>query len=286
MKKRYAFILCCLVVLSTIIINTPATWLSPLVWRYSKGLISFERAWGTVWQGTAQIRIHRSEKETLLIPEVIAWDLTLNKQNNVLNAIINFQSAALNTPIQLILSSTLDKTDKQLIDKQLIDKGLIDSLINPVILIQLSSGQYQLPIDSLSYLGAPFNTIKPSGKALFAWSRLTHLSNSPNLPAVDFRIAIHQLRTILTGTALLGHYNLWVAPENNIGWLLTLKTASEAVPLEAKLILSGTGKISTQGGVWFELHAKGSTPTAQEQLSTLLNFLGRKEGSKYVLRIQ
>ncbi|MEN9911819.1 MAG: hypothetical protein RI956_263 [Pseudomonadota bacterium] len=286
MKKRYVFILCCSVILSTIIGNAPATWLSPFVWYYSKGFISFERTWGTVWQGTAQIRIHRSEKETLLMPEVIAWSLTLNKQNNALNAVINVQSAALSRPIQLILSSTLGNSDKSLINKRFTDKGFIDSLINPVILIQLSSGQYQLPIDSLSYLGAPFNTIKPSGNALLAWNSLIYLSNSPDLPAVDFRIAINQLRTVLTGTALLGDYNLLVTPEANTGWLLTLKTTSEAVPLKTKLILSGTGKLSTEGVVWFELRAKGSTATAQEQLSTLLNFLGRKEGDEYVLRIQ
>jgi general secretion pathway protein N len=291
MKKRYVFILCCSVILSIVVINAPAIWLSSFVWHYSKGLISLERTWGTVWQGTTQIRIHRSEKETLLMPEAITWHLTLNRQNTVLNAVISLQSAALSTPVQLVLSSTLDNSDKSLInkrftDKGLIDKGFIDSLINPAILIQLSSGQYQLPIDSLSYLGAPFNTIKPSGQASLAWSRLTHLSSSRDLPVVDFRIGINQLRTLLTGTMLLGHYNLLATSERNTGWLLTLKTRGEVVPLETKLILSGTGKLFVQGGASFELRAKGSTPTVQEQLSTLLSFLGRKEGDEYVLRIQ
>ncbi len=273
MKKRYAFILCCSVILSIIFINAPAAWLSPFVWNYSKGLISFERTWGTVWQGTAQIRIHRSEKETLLIPEVIAWDLTLNRQNSILKAVINLQSAALDTPVQLILSNNSNK-------------NLIDSLISPAMLIQLSSGQYQLPIDSLSYLGAPFNTLKPSGNALFAWTSFTYLSRSHDLPAVNFRIAINQLRSSLTGSVLLGHYNLFAIPEGNRNWLLTLKTRSEAMPLETKLILSGTGNLSVQGSGQFELHAKGSTPAVQEQLGILLSFLGRKEGDEYVLRIQ
>jgi general secretion pathway protein N len=286
MKKRYVFILCCSVILSIVVINAPAIWLSSFVWHYSKGLISLERTWGTVWQGTTQIRIHRSEKETLLMPEAITWHLTLNRQNTVLNAVISLQSAALTTPVQLVLSSTLGNSDKFLINKRFTDKGLIDSLINPVIFIQLSSGQYQLPIDSLSYLGAPFNTIKPSGQALLAWSRLTHLSSSRDFPVVDFRIGINQLRTLLTGTTILGHYNLLATSESNTGWLLTLKTRGGAVPLETKLILSGTGKLFVQGGASFELRAKGSTPTVQEQLSTLLSFLGRKEGDGYVLRIQ
>ncbi|MEY3995928.1 MAG: hypothetical protein RL344_271 [Pseudomonadota bacterium] len=281
MKKRYVFILCCSVILSIVVINAPAIWLSSFVWRYSKGLISLERTWGTVWQGTTQIRIHRSEKETLLMPEAITWHLTLNRQNTVLNAVISLQSAALSTPVQLVLSSTLGISDKSLINKD-----FIDSLINPAILIQLSSGQYQLPINSLSYLGAPFNTIKPSGQALLAWSRLTHLSSSRDLPVVDFRIGINQLRTLLTGTTFLGHYDLLAIFEKNTGWLLTLKTRSDALPLETKLILSGTGKLFVQGGASFELRAKGSTPTVQEQLSTLLSFLGRKEGNEYVLRVQ
>jgi general secretion pathway protein N len=270
MKKRYLFILSCAVVLSVIVLNAPAAWLSPLVWRYSKGMVSLERSWGSIWQGTAQLRIHRSGKETLLIPETVSWDFRLNTATNPLKVTINLKSNALKQAVTINVQRVSDST-----------------FFKPVLSTTISAGTYHLPIQHLSDLGAPFNTLKPSGNAVLSWNEFTHLSNQLFIPMINATIDIQQLRMSITGDLVLGSYRLLATPASESNWFLSLNTLDETLPSNTKLILNGVGKVlsSKQLPIQFELRAKAATTTGEESVNVLLNLLGRKEGAEHVLRI-
>lgn len=274
MKKIYIFILYSTVVCSIVCINAPAAWLSPLIWHYTQGLISFENTWGTIWQGATQLRIHRSEKETLLLPHAIKWDIHFNTFYKTFSIDINLQSTAFSKPIQIILNL-----------------GLNISFIQPTIAINVSSGVYQLSINQLNYLGAPFNTLNFSGDALIAWNQFTYAIHQPQLPQVN--IYINHLRTGITGNNILGNYTLFITPthkDNFLQYLLILTTQSNQsnwALVKSPLILNGKGNISFQtlpNTGQFELRAKAFAPMYRDSLNTLLNLIGKKEGEEYVLR--
>jgi general secretion pathway protein N len=279
MKKRYILALCTTVVTAVIVINAPAAWLSPWVMHYSQGKVSFERSWGTIWQGTAELRIHRSSKESLLVPHPIHWDLGLRLFDShseptlptglELNATV--KSAALTAPIQLAIKRSLSVN------------------ANSPIQLTASSGQYQLPMNTLNSLGAPFNTLKLKGNVSIAWGEINHLNTLKRPPVVAMTLLASQLRTVVTGEEVLGDYELRIKPstyaESAPSRLdLILSTRQDITPAPT-LLLNGTGSVNSQGSLQFELHAK-TNHTANERLNALLSFLGRREGDENVLRIQ
>jgi general secretion pathway protein N len=265
MKKRYVLGVCSAVVLGILVLKAPAEWLSPWVSHYSRGTVSFERSWGTVWQGAAQLRVHRSSKETVLLPQPIAWDLGVRKADVGVEVSATIQSAALAALVKLTGTRALSW--------------------NTPIHIAVAAGQYQLPVNSLNSLGAPFNTIKPSGQVSVSWREFTQISTNTTPPAATLSLDITRLRTALTGADILGDYQLSMTPVADSRWSLNLITRNDTAHIPA-LILNGSGSASAQGAIQFELRAKVAHPETSQHLGALLNFLGRNEGEEHVLRIQ
>ncbi len=254
MKKRYAALLCAAVVASVLLVNAPSAWLAPVVKHYSQGTVSFAQSWGTVWQGSALLRIHRSDKEVLHVPQPLAWVLDLS-QILRLKARITASSAALEAPVAL----QVDRTQ-----------------------LRVDAGQYQLPATSLSTLGAPFNTLKPTGNITLAWQAFELNTASNAAPALNARVSVKDLRMDLTGNDILGDYQLSASPTAGNRWAITLTTSN---PAQAALLLTGSGQAGLSGGTQFELESKAAATPAPPRVQTLLNFLGRRQGDAYVLRI-
>jgi general secretion pathway protein N len=253
-KKRYLLLLCGTVALSVAAVQAPAAWLGWAVQHYSQGAVSFAHSWGTVWAGSAQCLIRRSERESLLVPQPIAWTLT-EVAPFATQATLTVSSAALQTPVALRLTGS----------------G-----------VAVDAGQYSLPADSLNTLGAPFNTLKPTGAVAVNWGAFQTSLNASTPPTVPLTVSVQGLRSSVTGDQPLGNYAVALAPTAGNRWTIALSTTN---PDTAALLLSGTGSAGLTGNPQFELTAKAATPAAEQRLQALLNFLGRKQGDAYVLRV-
>ncbi len=259
MKKRTIALLIGLIVISVLIVNAPAAWLSPAIRKASHGTVDFSNSWGTVWNGSAQLLIRRSDKETLQIPQALAWRLSIDSVLSQ-SATVTLNSTALKMPVRLDIKGNA---------------------------VQVDAGQYHLPAGSLNTLGAPFNTLKPSGDVRLNWTAFTTTLDAKAAPAVPLSINIQSLRSGVTGGQVLGDYTVTATPKATTlanRWAIDLQTvANPAAP--ATLLLTGSGELGLIGPPLFELKAKAATPEARQRLQALLNFLGRRQGDEYVLRV-
>jgi general secretion pathway protein N len=254
MKKRYAALLCAAVVLLVLVVNAPAAWLAPLVKHYSQGTVSFAQSWGTVWRGNAMLTLHRSDKEVLNVPQALAWTLDVSQLFS-LSAQLILTSPALQAPVSVDLSPST---------------------------VGVAAGHYSLPADSLSSMGAPFNTLKPTGDIALRWQAFEILTANQTPPSVPLTVTVKALRMALTGADVLGDYVANVTPQAGKRWAITLATSN---PNQAALLLTGKGQLGLNDAPQFELESKAANPQAQMRLQTLLNFLGRRQDEVYVLKI-
>lgn len=254
MKKRYAALLCAAVVASVLLVNAPAAWLAPLVKHYTQGTVSFAQSWGTVWQGSALLNIHRSNKEVMHVPQPLAWTLDLSQGLN-LTILLTLNSAALTSPVRLHLDNST---------------------------LRIDGGQYQLPADSLNTLGAPFNTLKPSGNIALNWQAFNLNASNVVAPAVIVHLNVQDLRMSLTGHDVLGDYQISATPISGSLWAIALSTSN---PSQAALLLNGSGQVGLNRTIRFELESTARVAPAPPRVQTLLNFLGRRQANRYVMRI-
>jgi hypothetical protein len=190
----------------------------------------------------------------LIVPQPLAWTLDLT-QILSLKASILLNSAALQTPVSIHMENNT---------------------------LSVAPGQYSLPADSLNTLGAPFNTLKSTGQIALRWAAFEHAIASNTPPAVAISLTVHHLRMALTGDEALGDYMLDVKPSANGRWTLVLMTSN---PAQAALLLKGSGQLGFNSPPQFELESKSATAQTPPRLQTLLNFLGRRQGDVYILKI-
>jgi general secretion pathway protein N len=267
MKKRYIFALCAATSVAVLLIKAPAAWLSPVLSHYTQGAVSFEHAWGSVWHGTAQVRIQRSSKEAIVLPQAVSWDLHLIHPDSGIALKATVKSTALLAPLDLNLNRNQGGQ----------------------AVLTISAGQYHLPVNNLNSLGAPFNTLQLAGDVSLAWAAITQPLSAKTPPAVPLTMNVNRLRSVITGDTVLGDYRLSASPSAvntaaALRWDLTLSTPSDTNP--ASLLLNGSGQLTLPNKLSFELHAKPSDAAAKQRLGALLNFLGRKEGEEHVLRLR
>ena len=259
-------------------VYAPAAWLSPALSHASRGTLSFHESWGTAWAGAARIKITRSDKETLVLAQPLHWRLDA--------------SSVWHGNVVLALTSA----------------DLLESVAQPVgirvekpwrtdAVAQISQGRFLLPVQSLASLGAPFNTLRLSGQAQLVWSALTLALNAPPKLQNPVSVRVSQLKSTLTGDMALGDYALDIRSAQADADVLALSLSTTSP--SAALILAGTGKVSihslskhtvsTQKAPTrpqFDLRASAKDADAMIKLGALLNFLGRRQGDEWVLRVE
>lgn len=231
-----------LVVVATVLAFLPAAWLGPLVERQTGGRLTLGDAQGTLWRGSAFVggAPGVGGAVTPLLPGRFSWTLS---------------------PLVVLgqVSMTLENPQ---------------ALANPVRVEgswsqwQVNAGELLLPAEGLSGLGAPLNTLAPSGRIRLTWNTLDLLRQE--------RMVTLQGRTVLSMSDMgsrmspvkpLGSYEMimdWRGPQAD----LTLRTVRGA------LLLSGSGIL--QNG---RLRFKGEATVAdgyEDALGTLLNLLGQR----------
>lgn len=145
---------------------------------------------------------------------------------------------------------------------------------------EISQSSVLLPAERLIALGAPLNTIRPSGQMHLSWQSLKLTVNSKGW-LIDGRMQLNmtEIASALSPVKPLGAYRLQLDWQGDQA-LLELATIS------GPLILSGKGMIANQH---LQFSGEASAQQGQqERLAMLLNLLGqrRQVGNKNIYALE
>ncbi len=238
----------------TVLAFLPATWLGEIVETRTQGRLTLGDAQGTLWRGSAFIggAAESSGAVTPLLPGRFSWRLS---------------------PMAL-----LGQVDLQLENPE--------ALSQPVTVAgswsewQVSPATVNVPADRLAGLGAPLNTLAPSGAMQLSWSTLG-LVRAGNAVDVQGRtlLAMNDMGSRMAPVKPLGSYELtmdWAGQQAQ----LSLRTVRGA------LLLSGTGSLD-KGRFQFSGQAQAADGY-EETLGNLLNLLGQRRmvGGKNIIALE
>jgi general secretion pathway protein N len=238
----------------TLVAFLPAAWMAPAIEAQTGGRLTLGDAQGTLWRGSAFIGGAPSGADpvTPLLPGRFSWRLSPLVLLGQVDAQIE-NPAALSQPVR-ITGSWYEW--------------------------QVSSSEIALPAERLAGLGAPLNTIQPSGSMRLAWSPL-QLAREGQQVALGGSMTLHMddIASRLSPIKPLGAYQLimdWRGQQAQ----LALKT------VKGPMLLSGTGSL-TNGRLQFSGKAEAEAGQ-EEKLANLLNLLGqrRQEGDKTVIALE
>ena len=226
----------------TVFAFLPASWLGSIVERQTGGRLTLGDAQGTLWNGSAFIGGAPGEggAVTPLLPGRFSWRLS---------------------PLVLV-----GRVDMQLENPQALAQPV--SIAGSWSQWQVSAGQLLLPAEGLAGLGAPLNTLVPSGVLRLSWNRLD-LVRQPNSVTVTGRttLSMNDMGSRMAPIKPLGSYEMmmdWRGQQAD----LVLRTVRGA------LLLSGNGTL--QNG---RLRFSGQASAAdgyEETLGNMLNLLGQR----------
>jgi general secretion pathway protein N len=238
----------------TLMVFLPAAWMAPAIEAQTGGRLTLGDAQGTLWHGSAFVGGAPSGADpvTPLLPGRFSWRLSPMVLLGQVDAQIE-NPAALSQPVR-ITGSWYEW--------------------------QVSPSEIALPAERLAGLGAPLNTIQPSGSMRLAWSPL-QLAREGQQIALGGSMTLHMddIASRLSPVKPLGAYQLimdWRGQEAQ----LALKT------VRGPMLLSGAGSLKS-GRLQFSGKAEAEEGQ-EEKLANLLNLLGqrRQEGDKNVIALE
>lgn len=243
-----------LVMLLAALMSLPASWLVPLVERATSGRVSLGDPEGSVWRGSAFIGAAGGSDEPLvpLLPGRFQWTLSRLALFGIVDASVRNDSA-LTWPVAISGSWS----------RQTIGPGSVN-----------------LPADRLAALGAPLNTVRPSGLMTLSWQALT-ITRMADGAQIEGRMQLDmtQIASALSPVKPLGAYRMHVDWQGNTA-RIDLKS------LSGPLLLEGEGAI-VNGRLRF--HGQAWAQEGEEQrLAILLNLLGqrRRVGNRNVIALE
>jgi general secretion pathway protein N len=241
------------VVLTTLVF-LPASWMALALERQTAGRLTLGDAQGSLWRGSAFIGAAPSGAEpiTPLLPGRFSWRLS---------------------PLVL-----LGRVDARLENPAALSQPV--SITGSWNQWQVSPAAIILPAERLASLGAPLNTVQPSGEMKLSWNplQLTRRGNSMEVTGL-MTLEMNDIASRLSPIKPLGSYSLtfdWRGQQA----LLALTT------VRGPMLLSGSGKIDG-GHMRFSGKAQAQ-PGQEERLANLLNLLGqrRSEGGKDYIALE
>ncbi len=238
----------------TVLAFLPATWLGSIVEEQTGGRLTLGDAQGTLWRGSAFVggAAGASGAVTPLLPGRFSWRLS-----------------------PMVLLGQVDMTLEN-----------PEALSQPVNLAgswsqwQVSPASLLLPAERLAGLGAPLNTLAPSGTMKLSWSTL-QLARADKTVAVNGRtlLTLDDMGSRLAPIKPLGSYEMTMDWRDRQAQL-SLRTVRGA------LLLSGTGALE-QGRFRFSGQAQAADGY-EETLGNLLNLLGQRRmvGGKKITALE
>jgi general secretion pathway protein N len=231
-----------LAVIVTILVFLPAAWLGPMVERQTGGRLTLGDAQGTLWRGSAFVGGAPGEggAVTPLLPGRFSWRLS---------------------PLVLFGQVSMDLANSQALTQPVRISGSWSQW-------QVSAGELLLPAEGLSGLGAPLNTLAPSGAIKLSWN-LLDIARQGQAVAVSGRtvLSLSDMGSRMSPIKPLGSYEMamdWRGQEAD----LSLRTVRGA------LLLSGSGALE-HGHLRFSGQA-AAADGYEDTLGNLLNLLGQR----------
>jgi general secretion pathway protein N len=240
-----------LAVALTVLAFLPAAWLGPMIESQTDGRLTLGDAQGTLWRGSAFVggAAGVNGAVTPLLPGRFSWELS---------------------PMVLLGQVKVHLSNPEALTQPLSVRGSWSHW-------QLSAGELLLPASGLAGLGAPLNTLAPSGNMRLGWSSLD-LERLGQAIAIRGRTVLHMrdMGSRMSQVNPLGSYELamdWQGQQAQ----LNLSTVRGA------LLLSGTGTLE-QGRLRFSGQAQAADGY-EDTLGNLLNLLGQRrliDGKKII----
>ncbi|MFL6711248.1 MAG: type II secretion system protein N [Massilia sp.] len=254
---KRAVLWCCaaaLAVLATVLVCFPASWLAPMVEQQTGGRLTLGDAQGTLWSGSAFIGGAPGEggSVTPLLPGRFSWHLS---------------------PLVLFGHVSLDVSNSEAFSQPVHVEGSWSQW-------QVSPAELLLPAAGLAGLGAPLNTLAPSGTMRLSWTTL-ELVRQPGSVTVNGRttLSMSDMGSRMSPVKPLGSYQL-VMDWRGARAQLALSTVRGA------LLLSGSGALE-HGRLQFSGQARAADGY-EESLGNMLNLLGQRRlvGGKNIIALE
>lgn len=242
--------------LAVTLLWAPARWLAWGLHQASQGRVMLHSPRGTVWQGSAQLALSggAGSLDRQALPGRLAWALRPSSQGLALRLQAD---CCMREPLQLQLNAGLGQWG-----------------------LQLNNHQSEWPAALLTGLGAPWNTLQPQGQLQLRTEALQlqwaagrlQWQGQAVLRAQDMSSRLSTLRP-------MGSYQVQVSSP----------AQGSATPQVQLSTLSGPLQLSGQGQ-WLgdRLRFSGQAVAAEGQednLSNLLNIIGRRDGTRSLLSL-
>jgi general secretion pathway protein N len=243
MKRALLWIgLTVLAVAVTVLLFLPAAWLGPMVERQTGGRLTLGDAQGTLWRGSAFVGGAAGEggAVTPLLPGRFSWRLS---------------------PLVLFGQVNMDLANEKALAQPVRISGSWSQW-------QVSAGELLLPAEGLAGLGAPLNTLAPSGVIKLSWN-LLDIARQGQTVAVQGRtvLSLTDMGSRMSPVKPLGSYEVamdWRGQQAD----MALRTVRGA------LLLSGSGTLQN-GRLRFSGQAQAADGY-EDTLGNLLNLLGQR----------
>jgi general secretion pathway protein N len=241
-------------VVFTLLTFLPATWLAPLLETQTGGRLTLGDAQGTLWSGSAYIGAAPGVNNpvTPLLPGRFSWKVSPTVLLGNVDVLLE-NADALTQPVRI--GGTWTRC-------------------------QISHATLTLPAERLAALGAPLNTIRPSGEMRLSWQLLQLAYENANLKLTGtMRLSMNDVASRLSPVNPLGDYDVKI-DWNGMDADVTLKT------VKGKMLLEGAGKVRN-GRLQFSGTARADTGQ-EEKLANLLYLLGqrRNQGDKEIISLE
>jgi len=227
----------------TILAFAPASWLDYALEYQTAGRVALGDVQGSLWNGSAFIGVAESKNTDLtpLLPGRFVWHLAPMLLLGQIELTLE-NAASLQTPVHL--SGNFRR-------------------------LQVSPGTLILPSERLAGLGAPLNTLKPSGQITLAWDALDLTWQSGNV-AIEgtMKLTMHDMASALSPVKPLGSYLMTFDWQGQ-------SAAIELKSLQGPLLLSGSGTL-VQDRLQFSGQAEAQQGQ-EDRLVNLLNLLGQRK---------
>lgn len=234
--------------------QAPARWLTAWVHSSTQGRVDLQDVRGTVWQGSARLRLTGGEgsHDLAAMPGRLSWQLRP-------------QGAALHA--ELLADCCMQQALQ--VQVQLLPGW-------DGVHVAVTDHQSVWPASLLAGWGAPWNTVQPEGQL--------------HLVTQGLAVQLQAARSAMVGSAWLEARALssrlsTLRPMGSYRFTLTGGALPSCVleTLDGSLRLSGTGQW-VAGRLHFDGEASAA-PERQEALSNLLNIIGRRDGARAIIKV-
>ncbi|MFZ6846667.1 type II secretion system protein N [Undibacterium sp. RuRC25W] len=238
----------------TILFLLPASWMGVLIERQTHGRLCLGDVQGSFWSGSAFVGVAATANDpvTPLFPGRFSWEIS---------------------PLILLTQIDLELQNSESLSAPLKVSGNFSEW-------HVSPASIVLPTERLEGLGAPLNTIGPSGNLHLSWNNLQFTREGTLLSAQgQLQLDLAEMASRLSPVRPLGSYKMSFDLH---GTSADVNLITQTGPM----MLSGTGALNSGR---FQFSGKAWAQEGQEtKLANLLNLLGqrRKDGDKDVIALE